>query len=42
MVKLYALIWKEECVPMKCRGLIVRLFKKEIRKIRVIIEVLRF
>ena len=27
--KLYALIWKEECVPMKCReGLIVSLFKK--------------
>ena len=26
--KLYALIWKEECVPMKWRGLIVSLFKK--------------
>ena len=26
--KLYALIWKEECVPMKWRGLIVNLFKK--------------
>ena len=28
--KLYALIWKKECVPMKWReGLIVSLFKKE-------------
>ena len=26
--KLYAFIWKEECVPMKWRGLIVSLFKK--------------
>ena len=41
--KLYALIWKEECVPMKWReGLIVSLFKKGVRKIQVIIEVLRF
>ena len=29
LAKLYALIWKEECVPMKWReGLIVSLFKK--------------
>ena len=41
--KLYALTWKEECVPMKWReGLIVSLLKKGIRKIQVIIEVLRF
>ena len=26
--KLYALIWKEECVPMEWKGLIVSLFKK--------------
>ena len=26
--KLYAFIWKEECVPMKWGGLIVSLFKK--------------
>ena len=40
---LYAHIWKEECVPMKWReGLVVSLFRKGIRKIQVIIEVLRF
>ena len=41
--KLYALIWKEECVPMKWReGLTVSLFKKEDKEDPVIIEVLHF
>ena len=31
--KLYALIWKQECLPMKWReGLIVSLFKKGIKE----------
>ena len=43
LVKLYALIWKEECVTMKWRGLIVSLFKKGDKEDPGnILEVLRF
>ena len=42
--KLYALIWKEEYVPMKWREgfIVIACLIKGIRKIQVIIEVLRF